>query len=165
MEKDLCPSFRRKPESSDLEATIESSYNHELIGNHERAGLMVEQSRPVFHIHDPFTAVSFGNSLHFKTGTQRSERPIFINKVAPCRQACPIGIDIPVALHHASQGDLDQALSIYLRENPLPGVCGRVCYHPCEAECNRREFDEPINIRSLERFISDHGKADGIKDS
>jgi NADPH-dependent glutamate synthase beta subunit-like oxidoreductase len=126
---------------------------------------MVEQSRPFFDIHDPFVAVSFGNSLHFKTGTQRSEYPTFVNKVAPCRQACPIGIDIPAAFHHASQGDLDQALSVYLQENPLPGVCGRVCYHPCEAKCNRMEFDEPINIRSVERFLSEHGKADGLKGS
>jgi NADPH-dependent glutamate synthase beta subunit-like oxidoreductase len=64
----------------------------------------------------------------------------------------------------ASKGDLDQALSIYLQENPLPGICGRVCYHPCETECNRGQFDEPVNIRSFERFLSDHGQMDIKKD-
>ena len=115
-------------------------------------------NRPVFDREDPFIVVSFENSLIFKTGNQRTERPVFVNKVAPCRQACPIGIDIPAAFHAASKGDIDGGLRITLRENPLPGVCGRVCYHPCEAECNRKKFDEPINIRSLERFLSDHGR-------
>jgi len=125
---------------------------------------MVSQYRPVFNREDPFTAVSYENSLIFRTGNQRTERPLFINKVAPCRQACPIGIDIPAAFHAASQGDIDGGLRVYLQENPLPGVTGRVCYHPCEAECNRGEFDESINIRSLERFLSDHGKIDISKD-
>jgi NADPH-dependent glutamate synthase beta subunit-like oxidoreductase len=137
-------------------------------GHNSNEDFLSGKSRPVggeLHIHDPFAAVSCGNSLHFKTGTQRSERPVFINKAAPCRQACPIGINIPLAFHHASRGDLDQALRIYLQDNPLPGVCGRVCYHPCERECHRGEFDEPINIRSLERFLSDHGRADGSSES
>jgi NADPH-dependent glutamate synthase beta subunit-like oxidoreductase/Pyruvate/2-oxoacid:ferredoxin oxidoreductase delta subunit len=60
----------------------------------------------------------------------------------------------------ASKGDIDQALSIFLQENPLPGICGRVCYQACEMECNRGNFDESINIRSFERFISDHGQVD-----
>ena len=84
--------------------------------------------------------------------------------MAPCRQACPIGIDIPAAFHAASSGDIDGGLRITLQENPLPGVCGRVCYHPCEAECNRKNFDEPINVRSLERFLSDHGRVDPAAD-
>ena len=100
----------------------------------------------------------------FRTGSQRSERPVFIDKTAPCRHACPIGIDIPTAFHLASQGDFDGALRIYLHDNPLPGVCGRVCYHPCEVECNRGSFDESINIRSFERFLADHGRADITKD-
>ncbi len=114
--------------------------------------------RPVFSREDPFVVLSFENSLIFKTGNQRTERPLFVNKVAPCRQACPIGIDIPAALHAASKGDMDEALRVILQENPLPGVCGRVCYHPCEAECNRKTYDQPVNIRSLERFLSDYGK-------
>ena len=108
----------------------------------------------------PFVAISSETSLIFKTGNQRSEKPVFMNKVAPCRHACPIGINIPAALDLASKGDLDGALKIFLQDNPLPGVCGRVCYHPCESQCNRGEFDEPINIRGFERFLSDHGQVD-----
>ena len=109
----------------------------------------------------PFVAVSSGKSTIFRTGVQRSERPVFASKSAPCRFSCPIGINIAGAFDLASQGDWHGALCIYLEENPLPGVCGRICYHPCEAECNRGKLDEPINIRGLERFLSDHGE-DGV---
>jgi len=121
---------------------------------------MIDRYRPMVSRDDPFVAVSWKSTRAFKTGTQRSEKPLFANKVAPCRQACPIGIDIPTAFHLASEGDIDGALRTFLEENPLPGVCGRVCYHPCESECNRGSLDEPIGIRTLERFASDHGKAD-----
>ena len=121
---------------------------------------MVKLQRPVLNVKDPFVAVSFYDSLIFKTGSQRSERPLFINKVASCRHACPVGIDIPTAFYMASREDIDQALSILLEENPLPGICGRVCYQPCEMECNRGNFDESINIRSFERFLSDYGQVD-----
>ena len=121
---------------------------------------MVMRYRPRLRRDDLFVAISCDNSLAFKTGTQRSERPVFINKIAPCRHACPIGIDISTAFHLVSQGDIDGALRTYLQDNPLPGVCGRVCYHPCEAECSRGNFDECISIRSFERFIADHGQMD-----
>jgi NADPH-dependent glutamate synthase beta subunit-like oxidoreductase len=121
---------------------------------------MVRQYRAGLHKNEPFLAISSDSSLVFKTGGQRSERPLFVTKVAPCRYACPIGIDIPMAFYLASKGDIDGALRVYLQENPLPGVCGRVCYHPCEMECNRGNFDEPINTRSFERFLSDHGQVD-----
>jgi len=121
---------------------------------------MALPSRPVPNIQDFFSAISFRDSLVFKTGSQRSERPLFINKTSPCTQACPIGIDIPTAFHKASKGEFNEALRIYLQENPLPGICGRVCYHPCELDCNRKNFDDSVNIRSLERFLSDHGQVD-----
>jgi NADPH-dependent glutamate synthase beta subunit-like oxidoreductase/Pyruvate/2-oxoacid:ferredoxin oxidoreductase delta subunit len=121
---------------------------------------MVKHYQPHLNRDDPFVAISLQSSRVFKTGDQRSEKPLFSNKIAPCRQACPIGIDIPTAFHLVSKGDIDGALQAFLRENPLPGVCGRVCYHPCEAECNRGNFDEPVGVRGLERFVSDHGNAD-----
>lgn len=123
---------------------------------------MALPSRSSTNIHDFFSPVSFRDSLAFKTGSQRSERPIFTNKISRCRQACPIGIDIPAAFHMASKGEYDEALKIYLQENPLPGICGRVCYHPCELDCNRKDFDDPVNIRSFERFLSDRARV-GIR--
>jgi len=58
-----------------------------------------------------------------------------------------------------AKGDFDGALALILHENPLPGICGRVCYHPCQVNCNRIQFDKAVEIRSLERFIADYGQA------
>lgn len=94
----------------------------------------------------------------FATGLWSQRKPSFLEKSSPCREACPVGNDMARAFHLASSGDYNGALSLILQENPFPGVCGRVCYHPCERACNRSGWDQPINIRGLERFLSDHGK-------
>jgi len=121
---------------------------------------MIKEHKQVLDRENPFAPISYGNSLVFKTGNQGFEQPVFVNKVAPCRLACPIGVDIPRAFHKAAGGDISGALKVYLMDNPLPGVCGRVCFRPCEKMCNRRDLDDAINIRSFERFISDHGRVD-----
>ena len=95
----------------------------------------------------------------FKTGEWNRDRPFFQEKLSPCRVACPVGNHIALALFHASKNRFDEALGVFLQENPLPGVCGRLCYHPCQADCNRGEFDEVVNIRGLERSASDLGDA------
>lgn len=120
---------------------------------------MLRRFRPILSPKKPFVAISSESSRVFKTGRQRSEVPVFTGKVAPCRHACPIGINIPAAFERASMGDIDGALQVYLQDNPLPGVCGRVCRRPCESACNRGKYDEPINIRGFERFLADHGRA------
>ncbi len=109
---------------------------------------------------EPVAPFSRGSTEGFLTGQWSSRKPVYVEKSSPCRQACPIGIDIARAFHQASMGELEEALAIYRLDNPLPGICGRVCYHPCELECNRRQFDEAINIRGFERFLSDHGRVD-----
>ncbi|MDP2269041.1 MAG: FAD-dependent oxidoreductase, partial [Deltaproteobacteria bacterium] len=109
---------------------------------------------------EPLAPFSQGSTEIFLTGHWSSRKPVYVEKTSPCRPTCPIGNDIARAFYHASTGEYDQALAIYRQDNPLPGVCGRVCYHPCELNCNRKEFDEAVNIRGLERFLSDHGKVD-----
>jgi NADPH-dependent glutamate synthase beta subunit-like oxidoreductase len=109
---------------------------------------------------EPIIPFSRGTTEVFFTGHWSSKKPVYTEKTSPCRQGCPIGNDIARAFHQASLGNYDDALRIYRQDNPLPGVCGRVCYHPCESECNRKEFDEAINIRGFERFLADHGKVD-----
>jgi NADPH-dependent glutamate synthase beta subunit-like oxidoreductase/Pyruvate/2-oxoacid:ferredoxin oxidoreductase delta subunit len=101
--------------------------------------------------------VSRASTEDFKTGEWDSRRPFFQEKLSPCRIACPVGNHIALALFHASQNRFDEALGVFLQENPLPGVCGRLCYHPCQGDCNRGEFDGAVNIRSLERSVSDLG--------
>ena len=74
---------------------------------------------------------------------------------APCQEACPAGNPIPQFLYLAGEGRYDEALQALLKENPFPGVCGRVCFHPCETDCNRAQYDESVSIRSMERYVSD----------
>ena len=74
---------------------------------------------------------------------------------APCQEACPAGNPIPKFLYLAGEGRYDEALQTLLKENPFPGVCGRVCFHPCEVDCNRAQYDEAVSIRAMERYVSD----------
>ena len=90
-----------------------------------------------------------------KTGSWRFLRPQYEEKTAPCSTACPAGEDIGRVEMLAAQGFFKEAWETILMENPLPGICGRVCYHPCERRCNRKEFDEPVAIHTLERFLAD----------
>ncbi len=82
-------------------------------------------------------------------------KPQPLESTAPCREACPAGVDIPRFLYFLQNCRFDQALSTILNENPLPGVCGRACHHPCETACSRSGFDEPVSIHHLERFAAD----------
>ncbi len=74
----------------------------------------------------------------------------------PCSSNCPAGVDIPSYLAKIRDGDLLEAAKILLNSNPLPAITGRVCPHFCEQECNRGEFDEPMSIRAIERFVGDY---------
>ena len=74
---------------------------------------------------------------------------------APCRSACPIDMNPQGYVALIAQGRIDEAFELILDENPLPGICGRVCHHPCEMECRRKEIDEPIAICALKRFVAD----------
>src|SRR5208282_5886660 len=101
---------------------------------------------------------SRGSTEIFLTGLWSARKPVWAEKTSPCRQACPIGNDIARAFSYASKGAIDEALRIYRQDNPLPAVCGRVCYHPCQTDCNRKDLDEAVNIRGFERYLADHGQ-------
>lgn len=75
--------------------------------------------------------------------------------VAPCSHACPAHVDIPAFNGLVAQGKFEEALSVYKERNPLLGVCGYICPHPCQNRCTRDEIEEPLAIANLERFISD----------
>lgn len=103
----------------------------------------------------PFS-LSFEGTQASKTGTWRYLTPAYLNKLAPCNEACPAGEDVEAAMVLAGQEDYLGAWEKIIQENPLPRVCGRVCFHPCERACNRKEFDEATAINGLERFLGDH---------
>jgi len=95
----------------------------------------------------------------FPTGNFRFYRPVYRDKTPPCNNACPTGEQIQKYLDYVKHDRyLDGYLTI-MQDNPMPSVTGRVCYHPCETACNRAAHDEPIGIRSVERFLGDYGLA------
>ncbi|MEL7608089.1 MAG: FAD-dependent oxidoreductase [Bacillota bacterium] len=74
---------------------------------------------------------------------------------APCQEACPAGVNVPQYVDEVRRGRYTDAYNTVSVTNPLPSICGRVCDHPCEAQCRRGETDEPIQIRLLKRTASD----------
>jgi len=75
--------------------------------------------------------------------------------LAPCEHECPAHVDVPGYVALIGERRFDEALDLHRDRHPFPGVCGRVCTHPCEAVCRRQDTDEAIAIRPLKRFIAD----------
>ena len=100
-----------------------------------------------------FLPISRTTTKANNTGAWSFMRPRYAEKTAPCSARCPCGEDIPRIEMLVSRGEIGAAWRTILDENPFPGICGRVCFHPCESACNRGERDEPVSINALERFI------------
>jgi NADPH-dependent glutamate synthase beta subunit-like oxidoreductase len=96
-----------------------------------------------------------GSSLANRTGSWRTVRPEYVDRLPPCNDACPAGENIQGWLYHAESGHYESAWRKLTEENPLPAVMGRVCYHPCETACNRGRLDASVGINSVERFLGD----------
>ncbi|HKF99328.1 MAG TPA: NAD(P)-binding protein, partial [Xanthobacteraceae bacterium] len=96
-----------------------------------------------------------GTSLANHTGAWRTSRPLYVDRLPPCNNACPAGENIEAWLSHAEAGDYQVAWRALTEDNPLPAVMGRVCYHPCETACNRAQVDTAVGINSVERFLGD----------
>ncbi|HEX74496.1 MAG TPA: NADH-quinone oxidoreductase subunit NuoF [Dehalococcoidia bacterium] len=82
---------------------------------------------------------------------------------APCEHTCPINTDAVGYIALISEGRFEEALNLIRQDNPLAGVCGRVCHHPCEAKCRRGDIDEPVAIAALKRFAADYGAKTGLR--
>ena len=81
---------------------------------------------------------------------------------APCRTACPAGINVQAYVAMVKMGRYKEAVEIIMQDLPFPGILGRVCPHECEKCCRRLELDEAISIRELKRVAADHVKLDEI---
>jgi NADPH-dependent glutamate synthase beta subunit-like oxidoreductase len=104
----------------------------------------------------PFAiTLGVGSSLANKTGSWRTERPRYVQRMPPCNDGCPAGENCQQWLYHAEEGAYERAWRQIMEDNPLPAVMGRVCYHPCETACNRGELDEAVGINAVERFLGD----------
>jgi 2-oxoacid:acceptor oxidoreductase delta subunit (pyruvate/2-ketoisovalerate family) len=112
----------------------------------------------------PFAiTLDVGSSRANKTGSWRTERPVYVHRLPPCNNGCPAGENVQQWLYEAEAGGAgyERAWRQIMEDNPFPAVMGRVCYHPCEAVCNRAQLDEAVGINSVERFLGDEGIANG----
>jgi NADPH-dependent glutamate synthase beta subunit-like oxidoreductase len=85
----------------------------------------------------------------------RQQRPVYVDLLPPCNAGCPAGENIQSWLALVKAGDHEGAWRQLTVDNPFPAIHGRVCYHPCEAACNRLELDGAISIHGVERFLGD----------
>lgn len=108
--------------------------------------------------HKPYAiTLDVGSSHLNKTGSWRTERPVYVNRLPPCNKACPTGENIQLWLSQTEEEKYHQAWETLTKDNPFPAIMGRVCYHPCENSCNRGQLDLPVGINSVERFLGDQG--------
>ncbi len=98
-----------------------------------------------------------------RTGPLRMHRPEYVDLLPPCNDACPAGEDVQAWLGLAQAGRFEEAWRRLVRDNPMPAVHGRVCYHPCESSCNRARLDATVSIHAVERFLGDRARAEGWK--
>jgi formate dehydrogenase beta subunit len=98
-----------------------------------------------------------------RTGPFRTHRPIYVDLLPPCNNACPAGENIQAWLAYAQEGRFQDAWQVLIQDNPMPAVHGRVCYHPCEDSCNRGVLDSSVSIHAVERFLGDRAIAEGWK--
>jgi len=104
----------------------------------------------------PFAiTLDVGSSRANHTGSWRVERPVYVDRLPPCSNACPAGERVQQWLYQAEPGDYETAWRQLVEDNPFPAVMGRICYHPCETACNRAELDEAVGINAVERFLGD----------
>ncbi|WP_299070491.1 NAD(P)-binding protein [Accumulibacter sp.] len=104
-----------------------------------------------------------GSSLANHTGSWRTSRPVYLDRLPPCNKQCPAGEDIQGWLFHAESGDYESAWRHLTKDNPFPAIMGRVCYHTCEGACNRGQLDAPVGINSVEHFLGDEALKQGWK--
>jgi len=123
-------------------------------------GLFKQVKKPVIK-----TAAASGSEIS-------PERPRYIAKTAPCMGSCPSGADIRGWLTTIAQAEAygrrsEEAYRIawekITEQNPFPAICGRVCPHPCEDNCNRKSKDGAVAINAMERFIGDFGIAQNLR--
>ncbi|TAK32750.1 MAG: hydrogenase [Chloroflexota bacterium] len=136
-----------KAEMSDLDLLVELG---ETISAGSLCGLGMGAANPVLstlkHFRDEYVA-------HVRD--KKCEAVVCKGLVkAPCSHTCPAGIDIPRYIRLIAAGRYADAVTVIRERNPLPSVCGRVCFHPCESKCRRGQVDQPLGINYLKRFAA-----------
>lgn len=91
------------------------------------------------------------NAVEGKSGVEK-------NQTSPCKTGCPAKNDVQGFVSLTARGKYKEAIKLIKQTSPFPSVCGRVCPHPCESKCNRCHIDDPVSIRSIERFLADRDR-------
>lgn len=96
--------------------------------------------------------------IGFETRMALPGRAVIDKRREPlCQANCPLGVNAQGYIALAKAGRYEEALDLIRRDNVLPGICGRVCHHPCESTCRRADVDAPLAIRDIKRFLADFG--------
>jgi len=109
------------------------------------------------HLPDEFNEGLGPRGVIHKLYPQTIPNVYTIDKEAPppCTLTCPAGVNVQGYVALIAEGKLREAVSLIRERHPLPSACGRICYHPCEHVCNRRDLDEPVAVNALKRFAAD----------
>jgi len=91
------------------------------------------------------------NGCHAAIGQSGVEK----QETSPCKMGCPAQNNVQGYVNLAAKGKFQEALELIKETSPFPSICGRICHHPCETDCNRSQIDEPVAARSVERFLAD----------
>nr|WP_320012710.1 FAD-dependent oxidoreductase [uncultured Desulfobulbus sp.] len=109
----------------------------------------------------PVEHPELGKAMRYHARTSLPGRPYIDKRQQPlCQESCPLGVNAQGYIALAAQGKYDEALALIRRDNVLPGICGRICTHPCEEACRRGSVDDPVAIRSIKRFLADYESED-----
>jgi len=74
---------------------------------------------------------------------------------APCKATCPANVSVQGWIALMNKGRYREAIELFKKDHPFPGICGRVCHHPCETACTRTRLDQPLGIQYLHRYLAD----------
>ncbi len=109
------------------------------------------------NVSNPFDVGLSDRKVSYRHSAQAVPNAFTIQKtgIAPCREACPTDQRAMGYIALVREGRYADAYWAIRRENPFPSVCGRVCNHPCENACSRGEYDDPVNIMGIKRFVAD----------
>jgi len=105
----------------------------------------------------PVICADGSRPLLFNGRSSLPGRPVIDKRQEPlCQAGCPLGVHVQGYMALVRAGRFAEALELIRRDNVLPGICGRVCHHPCEEACRRGEVDQPVAVRDIKRFVADY---------
>ncbi|HSP06619.1 MAG TPA: FAD-dependent oxidoreductase, partial [Acidobacteriota bacterium] len=120
--------------------------------------MKIEKGKVIFESEEdlPPLTMSLAATSWNRTGSWKYLEPYYQDLTPPCVHACHVGNDIVTFMRLIDEGRYEEAARGILKHNPFPATLGRVCPHPCESPCNRKEMGGPIAIQSAERFLGDY---------